>query len=194
MNEIKQYKRDMFDQEFQLILRIVLQLTKDGLGTFQSRGEIGYAHDYTGNHIAIFEATLRSPPAFAMVDHTYEEYVNHSRLNFKNFRLVDFDNYMKGNAHYSEFVTSDTWIKRNKETWDDSKLDTQINGEEGLKPFMKLIQDMKEFNKIKEPASNYDMPIRNRIKQAEQEKIDAQLKSKAAEEAPKEDKKAQKPK
>ena len=68
--------------------------------------------------------------------------MNQHRLNVKNFRLVDFDNYMKGNAHYSESVTSETWIKRNKETWDDSKLNPQINGEEGLKPFMKLIKDM----------------------------------------------------
>jgi len=117
----------------------VLQLTEKGVGKFMSRGEIGYDNEYTGNHIAIFEATLRNPPAFAMVDHTYEEYVNHHRLNFKNFRLVDFDNYMKGNAHYSEFVTSDTWIKRNKETWDDSKLDTHINGEDGIKVLKKLI-------------------------------------------------------
>jgi hypothetical protein len=142
MNDIKQHKRDMFDKEFQLILRIVLQLTKGAVGKFKTQGEEGYTDNYTGNHIAIFEATLRSPPAFAMVDHTYEEYVNQHRLNFKNLRLVDFDNYMKGNSHYSEFVTSDTWIKRNKETWDDSEMNTVISGEEGLKPFMKLIEDM----------------------------------------------------
>lgn len=103
---------------------------------------MSYNPDYTGNHIAIFEATLRSPPHFAMVDHTYEEYVNEHRLNFKNWRLVDFDNYMQGNPHYSEFVSSDTWVKRNMETWDDSKLGTPINGEEGMQPFMKLIEDM----------------------------------------------------
>ena len=74
-----------------------------------------------------------------MVDLTNEEYVNQRRLNFNNFRLFDFDNYMKGNAHYSKFVTSDTCMKRNKKNWDDSKLNTQVNGEDGLKPSIKLI-------------------------------------------------------
>lgn len=123
---------------------------------------MSYDKKYTGNHIAIFEATLRSPPHFAMVDHTYEEYVNEHRLNFKNWRLVDFDNYMKGNSHYSQFVNSDTWIKRNKETWSDKLIDTRINGNEDLQPFMKLIKNIQSYLQYKEPASNYDMPIRNR--------------------------------
>jgi hypothetical protein len=42
-----------------------------------------------------------------------------------------------------------------------------IESEEDLQPFMSMITDMQEFLKIKEPASNYDMPIRYR-KQAEE--------------------------
>lgn len=33
-NDVKEYKRDMFNREFQLILRVVLQLTKGAVGTF----------------------------------------------------------------------------------------------------------------------------------------------------------------
>jgi hypothetical protein len=57
---------------------------------------------------------LRTPPSLAMLDNTYEQFVNEHRLNFKNWKLVDLDNFMQGNSYYSEFVTADAWIKKNK--------------------------------------------------------------------------------
>lgn len=123
MNDIKAYKSQMFNKEFQLILRVVLQLTDGAVGRFTGPDSLGYEASYTGNHIAIFECMLRTPPSLGMLDNTYEQFVNEHRLNFKNWRLVDLDNFMQGNPYYSEFVTSETWIKRNKQTWNDSKLD-----------------------------------------------------------------------
>jgi hypothetical protein len=133
----------MFNKEYQLIMRVVLQLPKGSFGTFTSEDKkVGYSSDYTGHHIAIFEATLRSPPVFAMIDNTYEQFVNQHRLNFKNWRLVDFDNYMKGNPFYSEFVTADTWIKRNENTWSSSKMNVPVNDDEDLKPFMGIVTEI----------------------------------------------------
>jgi hypothetical protein len=70
----------------------VLQLPDGAVGKFS--GEAGYKEDYSGNHIAIFECMLRTPPSLAMLDNTYEQFVNEHRLNFKNWKLVDLDNYM----------------------------------------------------------------------------------------------------
>lgn len=77
-----------------------------------------------------------------MIDNTYEQFVNQHRLNFKNWRLVDFDNYMKGNPFYSEFVTADTWIKRNENTWSSSKMNVPVNDDEDLKPFMGIVTEI----------------------------------------------------
>jgi len=89
-------------------VRVVLQLEKGSLGTFTGcDGE--YSKDYSGNHIAVFECQLRSPPVLSLVDHTYIEFLMMHRLNFKDWKLVDLDNFMKGNPFYSEFVDSSTW-------------------------------------------------------------------------------------
>jgi hypothetical protein len=163
-NDLKAYKNEMFNKEYQLILRVVLQLTDGALGKFSP---FDYNEAYTGNHIAIFEAQLRTPPALAMLDNTYEQFVNEHRLNFKNWRLVDLDNFMQGNSYYSEYVSQETWVKRNKDTWDDSEMNEVIETEEDLEPLHEMIEKMQSFLATKEPQSNYDMPIRNR-KKAEQ--------------------------
>lgn len=72
-NELLKYKRTMFEKEFQLILRVVLQLTDGKVGKFTSPTEkLNYNEGYTGNHIAVFECMLRSPPVFSLIDNTYE--------------------------------------------------------------------------------------------------------------------------
>ena len=60
-------------------------------------------------------------------------------------------------------------------------METRIQGNEGLQPFRKLIQDLQHFLKQKEPASNYDMPIRNRKLKEEQARREAEEKKKAEE-------------
>ena len=42
-----------------------------------------------------------------MESHTHEEYLYAGRMNFKNWRLVDLDNYMKGNKHFTELDAED---------------------------------------------------------------------------------------
>ena len=67
--------------------------------------------NYTGNHIAVFECELKNPPVLSMADHDCESYIMASRINFKNWRLVDLDNFMKGNPPYSDFVSQVAWDK-----------------------------------------------------------------------------------
>ena len=100
--------------------------------------------------------------------------MNH-RLNFKNWKLVDVDNYMKGNQYYSEFVTAETWNKKHRESWDNSHKNIQIDKEADLEPFKNMIESIFEAMETKEPFSNYDMPIRNRKKE------EARLEKEAAE-------------
>ena len=96
----------MSEKELQLIFRVSIQLTDGALGTLEAKGTTGkITSGYTGNHIAIFEAELKHPPMLSIMDHTIESYLLSSRLKFQNWRLVDIDNFMKGNPPYSEFVT-----------------------------------------------------------------------------------------
>jgi hypothetical protein len=37
-----------------------------------------------------------------MIDHSLSEYMMAHRINFRNWRLVDFDNYMKGNSYFAK--------------------------------------------------------------------------------------------
>jgi len=65
--------------------------------------------EYSGNHIAVFECTLKTPPAMSLIDNSQKEYIMAHRLNFANWRIVDLDNYMKGNPYFTKFMTEETW-------------------------------------------------------------------------------------
>ena len=105
------YKKAMLEKDFSLILRVTMQLTDGVLGQFQATGS-PMSMNYTGNHIAIFECELKHPPILGLIDHTSDSYILASRINFKNWRLVDVDNFMKGNPPYSNFVTQVDWDKK----------------------------------------------------------------------------------
>lgn len=98
----------MQENEFRMVLRVTMQLTGQVLGKVEGKGtDSETQHNYSGNHIAIFECELKSPPALSLIDHTYKEYVMAHRLNFGNWKLVDLDNFMKGNPFFSEYLTEE---------------------------------------------------------------------------------------
>ena len=102
----------MLERDFSLILRVTMQLTDGALGSLQTKGTNDEMRgDYTGNHIAIFECELHHPPILSLADHDIESHILSSRINFQNWRLVDLDNFMKGNPPYSDFVTQVDWDK-----------------------------------------------------------------------------------
>ena len=59
------------------------------------------------NHIAIFETQLRQPPILALSNHTHKEFMMATRLNFTGWKLVDVDNYMKGNPPFTQHGYTD---------------------------------------------------------------------------------------
>lgn len=63
----------------------------------------------------MFECQLKSPPIMSLIDHSLEQYICQHRFNFKNWKLVDLDNYMRGNPLFSDFLTEDQWQDRFKE-------------------------------------------------------------------------------
>ena len=87
-----------------MFLRVQLQLTENAIGKIEYRG-FEPTEGYTKNHIAVFECKLKTPNALTLIDHSHKEYVMAHRLNFQNWRLVDLDNYMKGNSYFVKKMT-----------------------------------------------------------------------------------------
>jgi len=85
-----------------MTLRVTMQITDNAIGKVNAKSQDGQTKaDYTGNHIAVFECALKTPPALSLIDHSHKEYVMAHRLNFANWRLVDLDNFMKGNTFFT---------------------------------------------------------------------------------------------
>ena len=102
-------------KDMRFILRVTLQLYDDSIGQIEwpawkertQRGLTAEAYPNAGNHIAIFEVEIKQPPMMRMETATYTEFLHEGRMNFKNWKLVDIDNYMKGNKHFTELDSED---------------------------------------------------------------------------------------
>ena len=100
----------MSESAFQMTLRVTMQITENAFGKISAKSQDGQTKaDYTGNHIAVFECALKTPPALSLIDHSQKEYVLAQRLNFANWLLVDLDNYMKGNSFFAKQVSAQEW-------------------------------------------------------------------------------------
>jgi hypothetical protein len=47
----------------------------------------------------------------SFIDHNMEEYLEAYRINFKNWRIVDIDNFMGGNPFFSQIKEERVWEK-----------------------------------------------------------------------------------
>ena len=98
-----------------LTMRMFLRTTvcfKD-IGVFHGKDQAKlYGPDYTGNHVAIFECELKAPPQLSLIDHTYNMYIDAYRFNFKNWKLVDVDNFMDGNHFFSSIEQERIWNEK----------------------------------------------------------------------------------
>lgn len=45
----------------------------------------------------------------AFIDHSLSEVFDAYRINFKNWRIVDIDNFMEGNTYFSKIKESSVW-------------------------------------------------------------------------------------
>ncbi len=103
-------RKEMLAKQFRYLLRVTLQFKNESLGTIKyaknqertRRGLNEEKYPNEGNHIAIFECQLKQPPMFSINEMTHREFLMSSRINFVNWRIVDFDNYMLGNKHFTE--------------------------------------------------------------------------------------------
>lgn len=103
-------KKYMLERSMAMILRITMQLKN--LGTLEGTGPSPLTDpQYTGNHVAIFECELKTPPSLAMSDNSILEFINLHRINFKNWKLVDVDHFMKGNSFFSKIKSEEEWFR-----------------------------------------------------------------------------------
>jgi hypothetical protein len=93
----------MNDLTMRMFLRTTVMFKNIGVFKGKDQSKL-YNKDYSGNHIAIFECELKAPPQLALVDHTYNQYIDAYRMNFKNWKIVDIDNFMEGNHFFSELT------------------------------------------------------------------------------------------
>ena len=109
----------MYTKQFRYLLRVTLQIRDRGIGLIDypielervQRGLTAYEYPNEGNHIAIFECQLKMPPVLSLSDTSHQEFLFASRLNFSKWKLVDLDNYMKGNKPFTEINFDDSQEK-----------------------------------------------------------------------------------
>ena len=61
-----------------------------------------YDNNYNFNHVCIFETSMIEPPQFKSFSkvETYTEWI--SKHTFGIWKMIDMDNYMKGNPYFIE--------------------------------------------------------------------------------------------
>lgn len=108
--------KEMGEKTFRFVLRVSLQLLDGSVGqisydqaTQEADLQRAGATESTGNHVAIFECQLKAPPMMTMLDHDIKEFLMFTTLPFRNWKLVDVDNFMKGNPPYSDFLEEVAW-------------------------------------------------------------------------------------
>lgn len=153
---IHEQRKRLIDNRFQMFMRVTLQLTESSFGKFEV-ADSSFAPNYTGNHVAVFECELKAPPQLAMIDHTLSEYMLAHRINFRNWRLVDFDNTMRGNSYFAKQQTIEEFTANvDKLTGTDYRVEVKNRDMPQLKKEIELFMN---FYEMKEPASNINMPV-----------------------------------
>ena len=140
--------------------------------------KLDYPADYSYNHLAVFENEIEAPHHTALMNFNFENYLKKHKLNLEDWRLVDIDNFMKGNSFFvpkspvlkcRESVLSiensiETFIEESfgisefkSEARPTVQIETKPN--EGLVKKDKKKKEKKEENtKEKEEISNNDIP------------------------------------
>ena len=140
-----QLRKQMNDLTMRMFLRTTVCFKNIGQFTGKDQTKF-YGPNYSGNHIAIFECELKAPPQLSLIDHTYNQYIDAYRMNFKNWKIVDIDNFMEGNHFFRETTEEDIWSKNvtNKlggpaQTWNADKVNSPVFNREVLFPELRKI-------------------------------------------------------
>lgn len=98
-----QLRKRMNDLSMRMFLRTTICFKN--FGVFEAEGMKSlYGDKYSGNHVAIFECELKAPPQLSYIDHSPKMITDAYRMNFKNWKIVDIDNFMEGNHYFSELT------------------------------------------------------------------------------------------
>jgi hypothetical protein len=95
------------------------------------------------------------PPQLTLIDHTEREYILAHRLNFANWKLVDLDNYMKGNPYFQNFISENDWNKKSEE-WlgPTDQMMVPIDTVRQLEEERESMKKWEDLMEMKEPRSN----------------------------------------
>lgn len=146
--EIHNQRKRMTDNSFRMVLRCTMMLTDRSIGQLNCELE----PEYTGNHIAVFECALKTPPSLQMIDHTHRDYVVGHRMNFKNWKLVDIDNWMKGNPYFDKFMTQEGFkAQLNRVIGPKDHLNVDIKAQSAIQRLRKMSEKALVFDGLKEP-------------------------------------------
>lgn len=99
------------------------------------------------------------------------------RINLKDWRIADIDNYMNGNPFFSDFMDESEWNKSVGQVFKNYDI-KEIAGKQDVMSLKPKIDIYREFLETKEPRSNWEMPIIKR-----EEAAAAELKAKQEQEA-----------
>jgi hypothetical protein len=148
-------RKEFNERSLSLVLRCTFMVTEYGKLTSVSGPESLYDPQYSGNHIAIFECQLKTPPSLALIDHGFFKYIKLQKMNMSNWRLVDVDHFMKGNSFFSSHVSGDEWHSSVESTIGTSdQRNKHIKDPDQAKEVRQIVSMYKNYIDLKEPRSN----------------------------------------
>jgi len=92
-----------------------------------------------------------------MIDHSLSEYMMAHRINFRNWRITDFDNTMLGNSPFAKQMTMNEF-RADVEKLTGPKEEVMKTGK-SVREFIDNWELIQNFLDIKEPTSNVNMPV-----------------------------------
>ena len=98
----------MNDKMMRMFLRTTICFKDIGKFSGKDQSQL-YGKEYSGNHIAIFECELKAPPQMALIDHGNQDLTDSYRINFRDWKIVDIDNWMEGNPYFNEIKEEKVW-------------------------------------------------------------------------------------
>ena len=90
----------------------------------------------------------------ALIDTTYADYLNMYKLNFRDWKLVDIDHYMKGNSFFNK-ILKDTDFQADFDARMGTKEERvkKIKGPEAMKDFKRMLESYSNYLDLKETRS-----------------------------------------
>eukprot|EP00347_Sterkiella_histriomuscorum_P000208 403376769 len=154
-------RKRLLERAQNIVFRITFQFKGQNKALKALSGpESLYDPNYSGNHIVIFENQLSTPSTMNLIDYTVAEYIMMRKLNFKNWKIVDVDHYMKGNSFFKSVVPDNQFFKNiNQYLGTPEKRIADMSNEETAQGMERDIKQFLSFISKKEPKSNRGLEV-----------------------------------